>query len=184
VLADDQLRFSYVADWPELLDCPFCEFAGEQLHSSGSLLYLALANIDNKDRVQIFDVHTGSLLRTIDMPELMIPSLNNLAIDDAGSTLFVLTQAGLVIVRMPSVPLSVGFVEPGTGTGGTSLTVHGSGFRAGVTATIGGQTATTVFIDANTLNIVAPPLTPGVYGIAVTNTNAETYSLDAAYVAN
>jgi hypothetical protein len=118
------------------------------------------------------------------MPELMIPSLNNLAIDDAGSTLFVLTQAGLVIVRMPSVPLSVGFVEPGTGTGGTSLTVHGSGFQAGVTATIGGQTATTVFVDANTLNVVAPSLTPGVYGITVTNTNAETYSLDAAYVAN
>lgn len=183
-LTDNHLLKSYVADWPELLDCPFCEFAGEKLHGSGSLLYAAFANLNGGDKVQIFDAHTGNLLRTIDMPELMAVALDNLAIDDIGSTLFVLTKAGLVIIRMSSVPLSLGFLDPASGTGGTAITVHGSGFQSGATVTIGGQPATTTFVDPNTLNVVAPTLSPGPQRVVIANPTGDSYSLDAGYVAN
>jgi DNA-binding beta-propeller fold protein YncE len=183
-LTDNQLLESDVADWPELLECSFCTFAGEKLHSSGSLLYAAFANGNGPDKIQMFDAHTGNLLRTIDMPELMAVALDNLAIDNTGSTLFALTQAGLVIIRISSVPLSLGFLDPGNGTSGTAITVHGSGFQAGATVTIGGQPATTTFVDANTLQVMAPALSPGPQQVLVANPAGDSYSLDAGYVAN
>ena len=185
-LYDDRLHTSYVADWPELLECLGCGVAGEKLHSSGSLLYVAFVeplSLD-ADHLEIFDVHKGTLLRTIDIPEKWGDALDVLALDKSGSRIFGVTQAGVIELQLGSVPLSLGQILPSSGTIGASVTFNGSGFLPGTTVSIGGHPATATFVDATAIQVIVPSLVPGTYGVQIKNPNGETYSLDAAFAVN
>ena len=61
----------------------------------------------------------------------------------------------------------------------TVITVRGSGFQIGTTITVGGKTATAVYVDANTLQVTAPVNAAGAAQIIVQNPDGELYSLDA-----
>jgi hypothetical protein len=108
-----------------------------------------------------------------------------LTTDENGQRLFALTTSGLTVVQLASVPLGIGTISPANGaaSGGTPVTIRGSGFQSGIRLTIGGKTATVTFKDMNTLTFSTPPLAPGPQQIVLTNPNAETYSLDAAFLA-
>ena len=185
-LYDNRLHTSYVADWPELLECLGCDVAGEKLHSSGSLLYVAFAETLSNvpDHLEIFDVHKGTLLRTIDIPEKWGDALDALAIDKSGSRIFGVTQAGVIELQLGSLPLSLGQILPSSGTIGTSVTFNGSGFLPGTTVSIAGHPATATFVDDTAIQVIVPSLVPGTYGVQIKNPNGETYSLDAAFAVN
>jgi hypothetical protein len=83
------------------------------------------------------------------------------------------------------VPLGIGTVTPsiGSSAGGTSLTIRGSGFQSGTTATLGGKALTIVFKDKNTLTFNTPTLFSGAQQLILTNPDGENVSLDSAFFA-
>jgi hypothetical protein len=107
-----------------------------------------------------------------------------LSTDENGQRLFALTTSGLSIVQLANVPLGIGTLSPSSGSvsGGSTVTVRGSGFQSGVTATLGGKAATVALTDMNTLILTTPALAAGPQQLVLTNPDGESVSLDAAYV--
>jgi hypothetical protein len=64
--------------------------------------------------------------------------------------------------------------------GWTQIQIRGSGFGAGITASVGGQSATVNLTDENTLTITVPALSPGSKDLALTNPDGSTYLLQSA----
>jgi IPT/TIG domain len=89
-------------------------------------------------------------------------------------------------VTLANVPLGIGTLSPANGpaAGGTTLTIRGSGFATGATATIGGKSVSVTFKDMNTLTVVTPTLPAGAQRITITNPDGETISQDAVFTAN
>ena len=109
-----------------------------------------------------------------------------LAIDETGQRVFAITKTGLSIVQFAALPLAIGTISPNNiaASGGTVITVQGSGFVSGITATIGGKSAAVTFVDASTITIAAPAVPAGAQRLTLTNPSGETTSLDAALTAN
>src|SRR6266849_2932100 len=99
---------------------------------------------------------------------------------------FSLTASGLTIVQLARVPLGIGTIAPVSGSSSSraTLTIRGSGFKAGVTATIGGKSAAVTLVDMNTLKIITPALNAGKYGMVISNCDGEAASLNASFIAN
>ncbi len=71
-------------------------------------------------------------------------------------------------------------ITPNTGptTGGTLVTIRGSGFAPGATVTIGGNPATGVtVVDAMTITATSPPGAAGLANVTVTNPNGRANTL-------
>lgn len=144
--------------------------------------------------IDILDAHTGQLRFRVLLPEpfaALSTDIDGLhagfiALDETGQRIFALTTFGLTVVQLTHVPLGIGTLSPATGpaSGGTTLTIRGSGFQTGSTATLGGKTATVTFKDMNTLTIVTPSMTSGPQQITVTNPDSETSTLSAAFTAS
>jgi hypothetical protein len=81
-------------------------------------------------------------------------------------------------------PVTVTSVSPagGTSTGGTNVTVNGTGFIAGATVTLGGTAATNVVVvSAIKLTATTPAHAAGAINVTVTNTDASTGTLTSGY---
>jgi DNA-binding beta-propeller fold protein YncE len=176
---------------------------GFTLHPSGALVYqpfltgpapAAPPATGIQGGVDIVDAHSGQLRLRIFLPEPLamlstdIDGLHGgfLAVDENGQRIFALTTSGLTIVQLADVPLGIGSITPGSGpaSGGTTITIRGSGFQGGIKVTIGGKAAAASLKDMNTLNVVAPSLSAGAHQIVLTNPDGESVSLDAAFAAN
>jgi hypothetical protein len=83
------------------------------------------------------------------------------------------------------VPLGIVTLSPASGpaSGGTSITLRGSGFQTGTKVTIGGKPTSVTFKDMNTLTLSTPALTRGAQQLVISNPDGETVSLDAAFLA-
>jgi len=92
----------------------------------------------------------------------------------------------VTVVQWASVPLALGSVSSPTisAAGGTTLTVRGSGFQAGVKVADRGQAPTTTLMDMNTLIAVSPAVPIGPQQLTLTNVNGETVTMDAVVIAN
>jgi hypothetical protein len=90
------------------------------------------------------------------------------------------------VIQLANVPLGIGTISPANAraAGGTTMTVRGSNFQTGTTATVGGKNVTVTLVDPNTLTLVAGAVGPGPQRLALTNPDGETVSLDAAFTAN
>jgi hypothetical protein len=176
---------------------------GMALHPTGALLYqpfltgpapAAPLPAGIQGGVDILDVHTGRLRLRLFLPEPLaalstdVDALHGsfLAVDETGQKIFALTTSGLTIIQLATVPLCIGTISPATApsSGGTILTIHGSGFQSGATVSIGGKSGATKFVDMNTLTVTTPPLTAGPQQITITNPDANSYTLAAAFTAN
>ena len=176
---------------------------GLALHPTGALLYqpfltgpapAAPPATGIQGGVDILDAHTGRLRQRIFLPEPLaalstdIDALHGsfLTVDENGQRIFALTSSGLTLVQLTSVPLSIGTISPASGpaSGGTTLTMRGSGFQTGASVTIGGKSAAATFVDMNTLTVTTPPLTAGPQQILITNSSGDSYALDAAFTVN
>ncbi|MGC2333201.1 MAG: IPT/TIG domain-containing protein [Candidatus Acidiferrales bacterium] len=151
---------------------------GEKMNASGSLLYIPL-----RDGVDMVDTNHGSWAGRILLTEQMPVVQNAMALDEAGSRLFLITNAGLTVVQLGAAPLSIGYLNPGTGpaAGGTTVTLRGSGFETGTTVTVGGTSVTSSFVDGSTLTFVTPSGNTGGARVTLQNPDGTTYSLDAAF---
>jgi hypothetical protein len=175
---------------------------GIALHPSGALLYepfldgpppAAPPATGIHGGIDIRDAHNGQLRLRVYLPEPFamlntdVDGLHGgfLTVDENGQRLFALTTNGLSVVQLANVPLGIGTLVPGTGAaaGGTSVTVRGSGFQPGITATLGGKPATVTPIDLNTLTLVTPATSMGPQQLVLTNPDGESVSLDAAFLA-
>lgn len=179
------------------------EVPGAALHSSGALLYIpfltgpapALPPATNViGGVDIIDAHSGVLRRRIFLPEplaMVSADIDGqhgsfLAIDENGQRIFALTNSGLTVVQLAEVPLGIGSITPsgGPASGGTSVTIRGSGFQSGIKLTLGGKNLTLNFKDMNTLTFTTIAVSPGAQQLTLINPNGESVSLDAAFTAN
>ena len=180
---------------------------GLALHPSGALVYQPFLSGPAPDEsstsgpdptlrggVDILDAHSGRLRVRLLLPEALAAKANDpnglhgdfLAIDERGQRIFALTVSGLAVMELASVPLGVGTLSPASGpaSGGTRVTIRGSGFQSGTKVTVGAKAATATFQDISTLSVLIPAVSKGVQRIVITNPDGETVALDAAFTAN
>jgi hypothetical protein len=158
------------------------DISGEKMNASGSLLYTPLPN-----GIDVTDTNRGTWLGRVLLTETVVPvTPSPMDFDETGNRLFLNTNKGLTVVELASPPLSIGYLNPSSGpiTGGTSVTIRGSGFQAGTTVTFGGVAAPTSFVDTSTLQVTTPALPADAARVTITNPGGASYSLDAAFQAH
>ena len=167
----------------------FIDWSGEKMNASGSLLYSPVPPGNppaESNGIDITDTNHGSWLGNILLSEQIQgpPAQTTMEYDEAGNRLFVLTDKGLTVVQVPPPPLSIGYLNPASGSavGGTTVTIRGSGFAQGATVKFGVTSAATTFVDANTLQAVTPSGIPGGTRVLVQNPDGNSYTLDAAFM--
>jgi len=151
-------------------------------HPSGALLYKAgLSSVGGS--VEIDDVHQWQPAATVTFPEPFVTSYSPatdrmLAIDNTGMYLFGVTNSGITMMVLNTVPLSIGNVQPsfGSASGGGAITIRGSGFQSGAKAAVGGVPVATTYVDQNALTAIAPALPAGWQDVSVNNGNGMTYT--------
>lgn len=162
---------------------------GEKLNPSGSLLYVPVQTATpNPGFVDIFDMHTGKLVLQVAMPEhlpaLSAEVLNEMAIDETGTRLFLISNSGITVAQLAHLPLSLATVNPASGSVGTQVTLRGSGFETGATVTFGTTQVNATFVDAQTLQATVPTISPGPIRITITNPDGSSYSFDDIFAVN
>jgi IPT/TIG domain len=175
---------------------------GIAIHPSGALTYEPFLNgpppaappaTGIQGGIDIRDAHSGQLRLRLYLTE-PFAMLNTdvdgmhggfLTTDENGQRLFALTTSGLSIVQLANVPLGIGILSPSSGSasGGTVVTLRGSGFVSGITATLGGKSATLSLTDMNTLILTTPAVPTGPQQLVLTNPDGESVSLDPAFQA-
>jgi len=168
----------------------FTDWVGEKMNASGSLLYTPVTpefgNAESNG-IDITDTNRGTWLGQILLSEQMNtgqPAQSTMDYDETGNRLFIITNKGLTVVQLANPPLSIGYLNPSTGltSGGTAVTIRGSGFESGATVSFGGAAATTTFVDNSTLNVVTPTGSTGGARVFIQNPDGTSYSLDAGFV--
>ena len=173
---------------------------GIALHPTGALTYepfldgsppAAPPATGIHGRLDIRDARSGELRLRVYLPEALamlntdIDGLHGgfLTTDENGQRLFALTASGVSIVELASVPLGIGTLSPSSGpaSGGTTVTVRGSGFVTGIKATLGGKSVAVTLKDRNTIILTTPALPAGPLQLVLTNPDGETVSLDVAF---
>jgi hypothetical protein len=152
---------------------------GQRIQSGGGLLYLPLTS-----GLQIYDLPHAQIVRIYGGLGLSTTAKHAIALDDAGQTIYAISPTGLEVAVLDAVPVSLGHVTPNSGSAGTQLVIRGSGFTSATQLTIGGVQVVSTLVDANTLQIKTPALSPGGVRISVTNPNGDHFDLDAAFTAN
>jgi hypothetical protein len=145
-----------------------------RFNDSGSLYFWPFPNY-----FEIIDVPTGRLRLRFSLTEKVQSVVAPLALD-GGHDVFLITDKGLTIVDLGSSPLSIGHLSSSIGSAGTQIKIRGSGFGTGITATVGGQSATVNLTDENTLTITVPALPSGLKDLTLTNPDGSTYLLQSA----
>jgi hypothetical protein len=174
---------------------------GIAIHPSGALTYepfltgpppSAPPATGIRGGIDIRDAHSGQLRLRLYLPEPFamlstdVDGLHGgfLTTDENGQRLFALTTSGLTIVALANIPLGVGTVLPSSGisAGGTTVTIRGSGFVSGITATLGGKSASVTLQDMNTLILTTPALSAGPQQLVLANPDGESITFDAAFL--
>jgi hypothetical protein len=113
----------------------------------------------------------------------LVAGLNSMCLDETGSKLFAISQSGITIAQLASVPLSIATVTPTSASSGATVTVRGSGFQTGIQVNLNAIQAQAIFVDENTLNVMVPAGLTGPVRISVSNPDGGQYSYDAAFTA-
>jgi hypothetical protein len=159
-----------------------------RLNKTGSLLYTTGTD---GGRIAVSDTHNGrpQLQLAVQNPTSgngpIIPIIGvpqPLAVDPSGSKILGALQNGVGYFELSVVPLAVGTVSPTTASAGGVIQLHGSGFVAGLTATIGGKAAACSVVDSETLACTVPNVAAGGAAISLTNPDGQTYSFESALV--
>jgi hypothetical protein len=160
---------------------------GEKLNASGSLLYTPVTQgvgTAESNGVSVTDTNLGTWLGQILLSEQLAGSAQSVMdFDETGNRLFLITNKGLTVVQLPNPPLSVGYLNPATGStsGGTAVTIRGSGFESGATVSFAGTTTNATFVDGSTLDVVTPSGSAGGVRVTIQNPDRTSYSLDAGF---
>ena len=84
----------------------------------------------------------------------------------------------------PNTAPKVEVVSPSSGpvSGGTPVTISGSGFATGATLSFGGSAASAVVVGSTTINTIAPGHAAGPVNVVVTNPGGQSGTLVSGYV--
>jgi hypothetical protein len=162
------------------------------LDPTGALLYKAGTN-DFFDgvafpggRIEIDDTHTYEPAASISLADPFVTSYtpltdHMLTADPTGRYVFGVTQTGITILELYSVPLSIGNVRPAfvQPQAGQTLTIRGTGFVPGASVSVAGAKVAANYVDPNTLTISTPELNLGWADVAVTLPSGASYSAAA-----
>ena len=157
----------------------FGNVVGEKLNSSGSLLFYP-----QQTGVDIFDVHTGRLVRHVVLPDPIPLDTNGMVLDETGTKMFLISNTGITIAELYQTPLSVGTLRPSAGSAGTSVTVRGSGFTDGAVILFGTTQVSATYMDSNTLQATVPNVSAGPVRVTVKNADGREYFLDDSFTVN
>jgi len=174
-----------------------------------SLTYGAQFTVQTPNAANISSVsliRTGSVTHAFNQNQRYIPlsftaSSGSLTVQAPGNAnlappgyylLFVVNSSGVPSVASfiqmeisgSAPPPTVISVTPnsGTSTGGTGVTIAGTGFVPGATVTFGGTTATGVTVASSTsITASTPAHAAGAVAVAVTNTDSQSGSLNNGY---
>jgi hypothetical protein len=144
-----------------------------RLNTTGSLYYFAYPNY-----LEIVDVAHALLRMRFSLTQTIQNTASPLAIDSGGQHVYLLTDKGLTVIDLGFAPLSIGHMSQSNASPGSRITVRGSGFDAGTTATVGGIAATISVTDQNTLTLTMPQVASGPQDIVLTRSDGETYTLE------
>lgn len=98
-----------------------------------------------------------------------------LTTDENGQRLFAVTTSGLSIVPLANIPRGIGTLSPfsGSAAGGSVVAVRGSGFQSGITAMLGGKSASVSLTHVNMLALTIPAVAAGPQQLVWTNPDGE-----------
>jgi hypothetical protein len=88
-------------------------------------------------------VNHGALLRRINLTEQIQPVIDAVAIDAYGQNIYLVTNAGLTLVKINAAPMAIGSVTPTSASVDTEITISGSGFPSGAAVTANAVSAST-----------------------------------------
>jgi hypothetical protein len=181
IAVDSALNLTESLLQPEFAETTGFRVPGIQLHDTGSLLYAPKQN-----GIDIYDVHHGSQRERVLLAETLSATSSQMAIDETGLRIFLLTASGLTVVQLDSVPLSLGSVSPSMGpsSGGVAVSLRGSGFQAGSKVMFGGTPVCVTFVDPDTIQLVSPQTSKGPLRLIIQNPDGQAYTLDDGYLAN
>ncbi len=145
------------------------------LNDAGSLYFWAYPNY-----VDIVDVQHGTPALRFGLTETVTNTVSPMAIDDSGQRIFLITNKGLTVVDLGNAPLAIGHMSRTAASPGTQITIRGSGFESGITATLGGVFAPTALTDSETLTITVPTTNSGLEDLVLSNPGGTTYTLQNA----
>ncbi|MGH9599184.1 MAG: IPT/TIG domain-containing protein, partial [Terracidiphilus sp.] len=145
------------------------------LNDAGSLYYWAYPNY-----IDIVDVHHGTPALRFGLTETVTNTVSPMAIDSSGQRIFLITNMGLTVVDLGNAPLSVGHFSQTSARAGDQIEIRGSGFENGITATLGGVSASLSFTDSETLTLTVPVTDAGPEDLVLTNLDGTTYTLQNA----
>ena len=152
---------------------------GEKLNPSGSLLFYP-----QDSGVDIFDVHTGRLVRHLVLPDPIPLDTNGMTLDETGTKIFLISNTGITIAQLFEAPLSLATVSPTAGSVGSVLTLRGSGFQSGATVTFGTTQVPGTFVDINTMQVTVPTVPAGSVRLTIKNPDGNQYTFDDAFTVN
>lgn len=165
------------------------DLAGEKMNATGSLLYTPVPQAfgtAESNGIDITDTNAGTWVGHILLSEQIAgpPVQSTMDYDESGNRLFLITNKGLTVVQLSAPPLSIGYLTPAkrSASGGTTITIRGSGFESGATVRFGSAAATTTFVDSSTLQVVTPAGSTGGARVSVQNPGGSPYSLDAGFI--
>jgi hypothetical protein len=160
-------------------------FPAFSLHPSGALLNSASEG-PVSGSIEIDDLHQYQMAVNIVLPEPLggyadayLPFTDQLlATDPTGRTFFAVTQSGITMMALNTIPLSIGNLQPGfvQPQAAQTITMRGSGFQTGATVSIGGTQASATFVDENTLTVAVPALASGWQDVTVTLPSGAAYT--------
>jgi len=191
VRLDAQMIQHMQAQVPEFFSASlvYTDLPGERLNAAGSVLYTPVPQgypVSESGGVSVTDTNSGAWLGQILLSEQILnaPVQNTMDFDETGNRLFLITNKGLTLVELPNPPLSIGYLNPavGSASGGTTVTIRGSGFESGATVSFGGTAASTIFQDRSTVQAVTPAGSAGGVRVSVQNPDGTAYSLDGGFI--
>ncbi len=146
-----------------------------RMNDAGSLFFWAYPNY-----IDILDVQHGTSALRFGLTETVTNTVAPMAIDSDGQRIFLITGNGFTVVDLGNAPLSVGHFNQASASPGNQITVRGSGFENGLTATLGGVAASLSFTDSETLTLTVPNINSGFEDLVLTNPDGTTYTLQNA----
>ena len=147
-----------------------------QLNDTGSLYYIAYPQF-----IDIIDVQHGVLRIRFALRGSLANTFSPMAVDSSGQHIYLATGSQVIVIDLGEAPLSVGSVNPTSADPGAQIMIRGSGFVAGTSVTIGGQTAAVTFVDAETLQVTVPTIPSGAADLVLTNPDGTTYTLSGSF---
>jgi IPT/TIG domain len=160
---------------PEMFDSDFGVLGQIKFNGPGSLLYRPQEHF-----VDLFDAKRGDFRVRLLLKQTVRNVIDALALNGDGTQMYLLTDAGLTVVDIGRLPLSVGHVEPTALVPGTQLTIRGSGFGPDMVVSLNGNVVPTVYIDSSTLQLTVPTMPSGPVDISIANGTGESYTVDNA----